>query len=269
MKKIFEYIILLFLFVFSLIYTDKMVNIIKSNDPIMKEIIKESDSYKTQSINATIVNNVVIPGLNGCEIDINSSYMNMKKIDNYNYMLLKYKDILPIISINNIYDKYIVEGNIYKRNVSLVININNDIQNLSEINNIKLNLFINSKLLENGKIDINKDFKIYNGGIYNETTIEWVNNLINKNYNKSNYCLLLEEDNDSLKICKDKKMHTILPKLIVTNNNTNKIKSEISNGSIIYFDENNIDQIYNIYNYVIKKGFKVVYLDELLSEDNC
>ena len=43
----------------------------------------------------------------------------------------------------------------------------------------------------------------------------------------------------------------------------------ITNGSIIYFDENNIDKLNEISNYLIKKGYNVVYLDELLSEQNC
>ena len=47
------------------------------------------------------------------------------------------------------------------------------------------------------------------------------------------------------------------------------IKSKIDNGSIIYVDENNISLIKNIINFANKKGFNIVYLDELLDERTC
>ena len=64
-------------------------------------------------------------------------------------------------------------------------------------------------------------------------------------------------------------MHTINPSLILTKNNVYDIKSKIDNGSIIYVDENNISLIKNIIDFANKKGFNIVYLDELLDERTC
>ena len=231
----------------------------------MENIIEISKNSIVESVNATIEDDEIKPGKTGCEIDINKSYESMKRINEYTESMLKYKDIIPEITLNNIYNKYISSGN--GRNVSLVIYIVNDINKINEIDNIKLNIFLDSNLLINGKIDISDNKKIYNGGVYDDTTIEWVNDVINTNYNKSNYCLNIDKNDNNLVTCSRNRMHTITPKIIVKD--IYNTKSSITNGSIIYFDENNINKIIPISTYLIKKGYNIVYLDELLSEKGC
>jgi len=272
MKRIFEYIGITILFGISLIYTNKITNIVKTKDPIMKNIINVSNDLKIESVNALVENNEIVPGINGCDIDIDKSYENMKKINSFNDNLLKYKDLIPEISITNIFDKYIVKGNKEGRNVSIVVYIKNKIDDINKIGNVKLNLFLDSSLLEQGKIDISQNKKIYNGGSnldYDDVNVEWMNDVITSNYNTSKYCLNINKNDDNLLVCNRNKMHTISPKLIVNKSNTYQIKSLIQNGNIIYFDENNIDKISEISNYLIKKGYNIVYLDELLSEKRC
>jgi len=63
-------------------------------------------------------------------------------------------------------------------------------------------------------------------------------------------------------------MHTISPKIIVKQN-TYDVKALIENGSIIYFDENNIKNIDSIIKYVKSKGYEIVFLNELLNENMC
>ena len=106
MRKYFEYFIIILLFVISLIYTDNITNIAKDNDPIMKKIKDISNNFKIESANAEINGNNITPGINGCEIDISKSYENMKKINSYNDKMIKYKDVIPEITIHNIYDKF-------------------------------------------------------------------------------------------------------------------------------------------------------------------
>lgn len=267
MKKI-EYIGILFLFGLSLFYTDKISNIAKNNDPIMKSIIEIHDNNIIESVNAIINENEIIPGKSGCEVDINKSYRNMKEINYYNKSMIKYKDIIPEITINNIYDKYITSGNKSKKEIAIVVYIKENLEKLKELNDIKINVFINSNLINNIKVNGNE--KIYNGGNnlkYDNETIEFTNDLIESNYNKSNYCLNLDKNENNLLVCSKNKMHSITPKVIVKD--IYNSKKEINNGSIIYFSEENIDKIKLIYDYLIKKGFNILYLDELLDEKGC
>lgn len=272
MKKIIEYICITLLFGVSLIYTENITNIAKNNDPIMKNIKNVSNEYKVESVNAEVSDKDITPGINGCEIDIDKSYENMKKINSFTDKMLKYKDLIPEISITNIFDKYIGSGNKNYRNVSIVIYIKNKLDDINNITNVKLNVFLDSSILTNGKVDISQNKKIYNGGDnlnYTDVTIEWMNDVISDSYNVSKYCLNKDRNDDNLSICSKNKMHTISPKLIVNKSNLYEIKTLVQNGSIIYFDENNIDKISEISDYLIKKGYNIVYLDELLSENKC
>ena len=268
MKKI-EYLGIMFLFGLSLFYTDKISNIVKNNDPVMKSIIKVHDETIVESVNAQINDDEIIPGKTGCEIDVNESYKNMKIVNKYSEKMLKYKDIIPEITLNDIYNKYISSGNKSNKNVSIVIYLkNNKLDNINK--NIKLNIFLDSKILTNDEIKVNGNEKIYNGGdnlSYDDTVIEWGNDVIENSFNKPNYCLNLNKDDNNLLVCGRNRMHSITPKVVV--NDVYNSKMNIRNGSIIYFNENNIDKLELISDYLIKKGFNIVYLDELLNENIC
>lgn len=269
--KYLKYIIISFLFIFSFIYTNKIINIIKNKDPIMNNIKLKEKEERIDSINATIKDNTIIPGINGCTIDINKSYKNMKRINKYNEKLLKYKDIIPEITLTNIYNKYIVKGNKSKRNVSIIIKINNDVNIINKYKDIKLNVFLDSKFLIDGKVELNNNLKIYNGGtnyIYDDITIEWMNDVINSNYNESLYCLNNDKNDDNLLICARNKMHSITPNVVI-NSNIYLAKKEIDNGDIIYIEEKNINELNNLIKYLNSKGYEIVHLDELLSENVC
>lgn len=269
MKNYLKYLFIFLLFIISLIYTNNSINIAKDIDPIMKKIKIKKDNFQIESVNAIIKDNTIIPGMNGCVVDINKSYENMKRINSYNDNLIKYKDIIPEISLYNIYDKYIEKGSNKERSVSIVLYIK-DKNIINNIANIKLNVFLDANILKNGKIDINNSIKVYNGGNnmnYDDTTIEWINDVISDNYNSSNYCININKDDSNLLSCARNKMHTISPSNIYTN--IYDLKNDITNGSIIYFSEHNLNNISIFCNYLLKKGYNIVYLDELLSEKGC
>ena len=71
------------MFALSLIYLNKTTNILKDKDPIMQNIVHNANNYKIESVNAKINEDTIIPGTNGCVIDINKSYAKMKKINEY------------------------------------------------------------------------------------------------------------------------------------------------------------------------------------------
>ena len=240
----------------------------------MKQIINNSLNYEANYVNAEILEDDITPGVNGCAIDIDKSYKNMKKINEYNESLLKYKDLVPEITISNIYNKYITSGNKFKRNVSLIINTKKDISNMNKIaetNEVKINIFVDSTLLNNNKLNINKEYvNIHNGGInnnYDDITIEWMNDVITDNFNEPKYCINTNKDDNNLLICNRYKMHTISPKIIINNNNLYESKKAIENGSIIYLEDTT--NIINVINYIKSKGYKIVFLNELLDENTC
>ena len=69
MKKILSYIGVVILSLFSFYYTDKAGEIVRKNDPIMKEVMANKDSYSVEAVNAIIDGDYIISGINGKEIE--------------------------------------------------------------------------------------------------------------------------------------------------------------------------------------------------------
>ena len=84
LKKISQMTIIILLSIFSFYYTNKSIEIISIQDPLMKEIKNKTNKYNIEATKATIKNNTIIPGINGKEIDYETSYKKMKEYGNYN-----------------------------------------------------------------------------------------------------------------------------------------------------------------------------------------
>lgn len=278
--KILKYMVMILFFGFSFFYTDKAVNLIRDLDPLINDIKDNIDAYEKGSIDAVFKGDEMVPGLSGCSVDINKSYINMKKINTYNEKLLVFNEIKPNISINNSYDRYIVSGNKELNNISIIIKIDDtsnmqDLISYIEKKGIGVNFFMDGSILEENIVYINRiknNNEIYNGGYknkYEKDYIFWTNNLINTlTNNKSNYCVVTKKDSDVLSICSSNKMYTILTKVVVKNNYL-LIGEIIEKGSILYMDGNEIDVIKNTINYILRKGYNILLLSEFLSEKNC
>ena len=65
MKETIKMIGLITLICFSFFYTDKVINVINEQDPIMIKINEVKDKYNIPSINATTTKDTIIPGING------------------------------------------------------------------------------------------------------------------------------------------------------------------------------------------------------------
>ena len=79
LKKSLSYLGVFVLVCFSFFYTDKAVDIVKKNDPIMKTILENSESLRIDPVNAIINSDELITGLNGKRVNIDKIYQNMKK----------------------------------------------------------------------------------------------------------------------------------------------------------------------------------------------
>lgn len=281
MKKFFSYIGILSLLLFTFFYTEKTVNVVKEFDDIMIEIKNVNEEYKIEARDATILNNTIIPGLKGKEIDINKSYSKMKQYGSFNSNLLTFKEIEPTISIKDNFDKYVIAGNSDKRMVSFVFLVN-DNDNIDEIlrilnkRNIKGNFFINSNWLEKNNdliVELIKEGhnvgNLSNNFNYKDDVYVWMDTVIKKIGKQGiSYCYSETEDIETLKICSLYNNYTIIPSIVVENYPLKEIKEKLSSGSIISFKVNSNlkKELDLVINYIESKGLSIMALDEHLKE---
>ncbi len=251
MKKIFKIVSVFFLLIFSFYYIDKINYILASNSNLMNEIKNNIHNYNISPVNAVISDNEIIPGINGVEVDILKSYYNMRDYLTFNENYLVYTKLEPEISIIDNYDKYITRGNVYKRNISIIIN-NNDF--------IEKYLLNNNKLFN--KLITYKNYKKSEG-------IEYINNDI-ENFSKldnllnNNLCIINNTNNE---LCREYKYYLININEKVNNDNYIDVKNNLYSGQIIYIDDYlSLDNFRVLYQEILFKSYNIVYLSILISE---
>ena len=106
--KIFKYIGVISLVVFSFYLTEGVTSLAINNNPLMKEIRINKNNFIIKSVNATINNNTIIPGIKGRKVNELDSYINMKDFGSFNINYLIYDYYSPDISILNNKDKIII-----------------------------------------------------------------------------------------------------------------------------------------------------------------
>lgn len=267
--------------VFSFYYTNKLIEFSKSKDPIMIEIMKNKDDYNKLSIDALINNNYITPGSEGLEVDIDKSYNKMKKLGKYNENLYVYNIVKPTISIKDNYDKFVINGNITKKEVSLVFKTE-DLKNIENINKILFNNNVSATFFIDGNIkddDINilkilDESNNYFGNLgynkkYSIKTIKYTNALLDRiDDDNHNYCYVEKDDINVLKTCSEVKMYTIKPMVVSNIFPFTYIKQNLENGKIFSLDTNSytLKQLDLIIKYVRQKGYDFVTLEEILNE---
>lgn len=279
LKKSLSYFGVFVLLCFSFFYTEKAVDIVKRNDPIMQMILENRESLKVEPINAVIKEDEIITGLNGKEVNIDKSYQNMKKVNKYLESMIVYDEVLPDIGVD--YDKYVIKGNELKNQVALVFKVD-DSYNVNEVNeilnnkNVLATFFIDGYVVEN---NMNLILKLvgdgygienlgYNGS-YSKDKFNWTNNMIESLTMKdTNYCYTEYKDSDILNLCSDNRMYTIKPTINATNYPFLTVKKNLENGSIIGFDlsDKTLKELPSIITYITQKGYEIVTLEELISE---
>ena len=267
--------------VFSFYYTNKLIEFSKSKDPIMIEIMKNKDDYNKLSIDALINNNYITPGSEGLEVDVDKSYTKMKKLGKYNDNLYVYDVVKPTISIKDNYNKFVINGNTTKKEVSLIFKVN-DLKNIENINKILFNNNVSATFFIDGNIkddDINilkilDESNNYFGNLgynkkYSIKTIKYTNALLDRIDNDNhNYCYVEKDDINVLKTCSEIKMYTIKPMVVSNIFPFTYIKQNLENGKIFSLDTNSytLKQLDLIIKYVRQKGYDFVTLEEILNE---
>lgn len=281
MKKFFSIIGVATILCLSFFYTEKITSVVKEYDDIMIQIKEENNTYKVEATDATIEENTIIPGVKGKQINEDKSYGKMKRYGKFNDNLIVYQDIIPIISIKNNLDKYVISGNINKLMVSLIFLVeeNDNIDNILKIlnkNNIKANFFVDGNWLEKnnellvslineghnvGNLSYNRD--------YTDSSYPWADTIIKKIGKQDfGYCYNEVEDAVALKLCSLYNNYTIRPSVIIKNNPLKEIQENIKSGSIISFKiTSSLEQELNsIIKYIKSKGLTIETLSNHLEE---
>lgn len=264
MKNILKICLLLTFVCFSFFYTEKVINVINKNNPLMDKIEKIKENYNLVPTSAVVTEDTIIPGIKGKEVNIYDSYKEMKIGKVFREDKLVYNEILPSNTLNNNIDKYIIKGNNKKNKVSILYIVNNN--NIDKLNNIKnITLFINHNYLTKGNIKKLNSYEIYsygNNGIYTSDTLSIDNNTIKRNTNKKPiYCLSKIKNKEVLDTCNQNNMYVVVPNII---GDYLEVKNNLASGSIILL--NNLININEIIKYINGKGYEIVYLSELLEE---
>lgn len=275
MKNTFKIFGLITLMCFSFFYTEKVMTVVSEKDPLKIEINALADTYKISPNEAIVTNDTIIPGTNGRVVNIEKSYKKMRKNNIFNNNLLIFDEIVPQYTLVNNMDKYVIRGNINKKEVSILFIIDSD-NNLNKIINILnnkkaiANLFIEYKYLNNNISKMrnynNHNFYSYQAN-YSYETLVISNNIIKRiSNNEPLYCLTKEKNENNLNVCSYSNINTIVPSI---NGKLNEVKLKLENGSIILFDTsiNTTYELSYIIDFIIGKGYSIVGLDKLLSEN--
>ena len=282
-KKVIQVISVTLLMLFSFFYTNKSIELIRENDPIMKQIKETNTKYKVDPVNATIIGNKIIPGKSGKEIDYQKTYAKMKKYGTYNETLTVLKDIEPAVSVDDYYDKYIVQGNTERKNVSLVFKtdtISNLLSILNILNqkNIPATFFVDGLLLENNTslfetmTQNNHELEILSydnkyDEIYFDSALNYLSSITKR---KGKYCYAEYDQKEVIELCSKLKLHTIIPTVKTTTMPYKEIKDKLYNSAIITLPLSTIteEQLPAIIDYIKQKGYTFLSLEALLSEND-
>ena len=276
MKKI---LVLIIFTLISMYYTNICMEVLKEKDPIMQEIKSNMSKYEESANDATIIGNVIVPGHIGRRVNKNKSYSKMKKYGNYNETLTVMEEVKPELSVSNTFNKYIEKGNSNNKNVSFVFIYDENIDKVIKILNSKhvpSTIFLDGMYLENDSLNglknnWNIDYELlsYNGE-YDEnlfkTSLSYLESVTKKS---PKYCYSEVENSDVLNLCSKLKMHTIKPYIKIDDDLLKEVKSSLSNSIIISIksSKSNISELSSVIDYVISKGYDIVSLDNLISEN--
>lgn len=255
MNKLFKYIGVCAILIFSFYYTEKVNDIVVTNNELFSEIEKNSYRYQEKYVNATITDDYIIPGLNGLNVDIFESYHNMKSMAVFNESSLVYEEITPVVSVQNNKNKIIKSGNKSKKNISLIFKDNNTLIDYCYSKNI---LF--SRLVTINSLD-ERNYEQINNDTDN---FDKVDGLLNKKTN-TNICVL-NYNNEN--ICRKKKKYLVEETFKLNNYNISNIKNNVSSGVIILVEDNvNLADFKILLKQISYQDLKIVRLSTLISEN--
>jgi len=174
-----KYLCIIFLCLLSFYYTEQIALYVKSKNPLVQTIESKKEELYVNSIDSTLIDELyIIPGMNGKEVNVNSSFNTMKELNVYNENKIIYNQIEPKISLKDNKERIIIRGNKQKRQVSLVFENVSDLTKYLVQKKYKINLLITEEKYY-------KEYEMINNSnnkeTYNRIESYLTNNKLNKN----------------------------------------------------------------------------------------
>ncbi len=283
MKTFFNVIAISGLFVTSFFCTNQIAIVVKDMDNLMIEIKESSNDYNVSSIDGIIIDNTIVPGINGLEVDYNKSYTKMKPYGIFDANLLEYKESYVNNRLKDNLDKFIIGGNSNKRNIALVFLVDN-IDNINKVlsilkdSNVEATFFLDGNYLENN-LDILETLNNNNHTVgnfsynydYTNPSYVWIDTIVKRLTNQTNsYCIAKNKEQEIIDVCKLYNSYTITPTIYTEKTPLYTIRKSIKSGSIIVMPisdtiENELEIIVSSIN---SMGYNLVNLENLLDESN-
>lgn len=243
---------------FSFYYTDQIATIVLNKNPLMQSIKEQKANYEVSSVNAIIDGDYIIPGINGLEVNAKDTYYNMQKLEVFNKYYLVYEQTKPEVTLEKNKDKIIKQGNPKFRQISIILEEENNISDYLKSEKIQANILVTVATYQK-----NNYFEPINNEINGFKSLE---NSLNISKENKKLCIISENNKD---LCKKNKSYLIEPTLFLKDNNLINVKNNIQNGSIIYISKNaHLSDVKLLLKEIKYKDLNVVYLSELISEEN-
>ena len=265
MKKYVKYILISLFFVFSVFYTNKVIEISQYNNTILASINEYASLKDYKCREGSISNDGIILGISGLVVNKNKSYSNMKGIGFKEELLEFDKDECILNKKNNI-DRYILKGNDYNKNVSIVINTDsgkyfNKMLDVSESKNIEINLLMNTSFLRDNITDNYNHSNI----LYKGSSLSDLNDFSSLLHNE--FFCVKTNDYEIINDWKNKKLNSIKMDNEIKKDLLINTKKLLNNGVIIFIRENefNLSELSSTINYIKSRGYNIVNINELLS----
>lgn len=278
-KNTIKLLSLFLLLIFSFIYTDKVFDEARKNDPLMKKVMNYKKKTDGNVIEPIIRDDEIILGMSGLVVDAELSYKKMKSDDKFNKKNVVYKKKLPDNSITKDNKYYITKGNGKNKKVSIILKVSNKtninfVKSVILNSNYNLSFFIDSNFI-NDNLNlvyqiIDKGYEVYNYGVngaYDGKNISKYNKLIESmSLKKALYCLNEKKNEESKEACDSKKMYSIKPNIIEPD--FSSLKKEISSGSIISYDMDylSLNDLLLSFKVITSRGYEIEKLSTLLTE---
>lgn len=278
-KNTIKLLSLFLLLIFSFIYTDKVFDEARKNDPIMKQVINYKKKNDKNVIEPTIKDDEIILGMSGLVVDAELSYKKMKSDDSFSKKNIVYKKKLPDNSITKNNKYYITKGNSNSKRVSVILKVSyktntNTIKKILTSSNYNLTFFIDNNFI-NDNLDfvfsvINNGYEVYNyglNGVYDKNSLSKYNKLIESmSLKKALYCLNEKKNEESKEACDSKKMYSIKPNII--DPDLSSLKRKISSGSIVSYDLDyfSLNDLLLSFKTITSRGYEIESLSTLLTE---
>ena len=278
MKKIIKLSSLILLSIFSFYYTNKVIELLRFQDPIMKKIQSFNDNYEVKATNAIIDGNTIIPGKNGQKINQVETYNKMKKYGAYNELLMTFEETKPDISIDDYYDKYIIGGITEKKSIALVFKVKDispkEIVDILNDQKVQGTFFIDGSYLENNTKEIismtNHQLELlsYDNNyeeIYFSSSKDYLESITNKTLK---FCYCDYDKEEVITLCQKLKMHTVLPTKKIGDNLFSEVKNKLTNAAIISIpiSKKTEKELLTTIKYIKSRGYNILTLTDLISE---